>query len=206
MLKETFTTLLKKHTDNEALIVELWQEIVENHSEKERYYHTLNHLENILSQLTAVKQEIQNWDAILFTLYYHDVIYDAQKSDNEEKSAEFAENRMSKASIPVAIIQLCKTQILATKSHQTSSNPDTNYFTDADLSILGQSWEQYLLYCDNVRKEYSIYPDSLYNPGRTKVLSHFLEMERIFKTDFFHNKYEESAKMNIKKEIKQINN
>ena len=90
MLKETFIGLLRNYADNESLIVELWDEIEENYSSESRYYHTLQHLENLMEQLTAVKEEIQNFDMVLFTLFYHDITYNSLKSDNEEKSAELA--------------------------------------------------------------------------------------------------------------------
>ena len=76
-----------------------------------------------------------------------------------------------------------------------------NLFTDADFSILGAHWETYSIYSQNVRKEYSIYPDLVYNPGRKKVLKHFLEMTRIYKTDYFYSKLEELAKCNLLGEL-----
>ena len=204
MLKETFIELLTNYTDNESLKNKLWTEIDKNYSSKKRHYHTLEHLNNLLYQLTAVKSEIKNWETILFTLFYHDIIYNSLKSDNEEKSAELAEKRMKQLSVSTDKIELCKKQILATKSHIKSTDSDTNYFTDADLSVLGQNWETYLLYCKNVRKEYSIYPALVYNPGRKKVLNHFLSMDRIFKTDFFYKKFEVQAKQNLQQEIELL--
>jgi predicted metal-dependent HD superfamily phosphohydrolase len=204
VLKEIFIELLTKYTDNDRVRNELWTEIEKNYSSKKRHYHTLEHLDNLLSQLTDVKSEIQNWETILFTLFYHDIIYNSIKSDNEEKSAELAEKRMKQISVSKDKIELCKKQILATKSHIRSTDNDTNYFTDADLSVLGQNWETYLLYYKNVRKEYSIYPALVYNPGRKKVLNHFLSMDRIFKTDFFYNKFETQAKLNLQQEIESL--
>ena len=204
MLKETFLELLITYTDNKNLVNELWDEIETNYSSKKRYYHTLQHLESLLIQLMKIKGEISNWEAILFTLYYHDIVYNPLKSNNEEKSAELAEKRMKKISVPDDTIQLCKKQILATKSHSKSSDTDTNYFTDADLSILGQNWEKYSLYYKNVRKEYRIYPDLIYNPGRKKVLNHFLKMDAIFKTDIFHKIFEVQAKQNIRQEMELL--
>ncbi|MGJ8734468.1 MAG: HD domain-containing protein [Cellulophaga sp.] len=201
MLKETFIELLTKYTDNDSLKNELWTEIEKNYSSKKRHYHTLLHLDNLLSHLTNVKSEIQNWEAILFTLFYHDIIYNSIKLDNEEKSAELAEKRMKQISVSNDKIELCKKIILATKSHIKSTDSDTNYFIDADLSVLGQNWETYLLYCKNVRKEYSVYPDLVYNIGRKKVLNQFLKMDRIFKTDYFFNKFNKQAKNNVQKEI-----
>lgn len=187
------------------LIAELWNEIEAYYSGEKRHYHTLDHLDNLLDQLSAVKSEIQNFETILFTLFYHDIIYDSLKSDNEEKSAELAETRMTQLAVPDQMIALCKEQILATKSHVQSADSDTNYFTDADLSILGQDWKDYSRYSQNVRKEYSIYPDLVYNAGRKKVLEHFLSMDPIFKTEYFYHKFENQAKENIQKEIELLN-
>lgn len=204
MLKETFIELLANYTEDDSLSQKLWTEIEKSYSDKKRHYHTLAHLDNLLIQLTEVKSEIKNWNANLFTLYYHDIIYNSLKSDNEEKSAELAAKRMKQVSVPVSTIELCSNQILATKSHVKSADSDTNYFTDADLSVLGQRWDVYTQYYKNVRKEYSIYPDFVYNPGRKKVLNHFLSMDRIFKTEYFYNKFEVQAKLNLQMEIELL--
>lgn len=201
MLKETFIELVTGYTDNNNLKNDLWAEIEKNYSSKKRHYHTLQHLDNLLSELNDVKEKIHNWEAVLFTLYYHDIIYNTLKLDNEEKSAAFADERMKQIGVPNETIELCTKQILATKSHIKSDKSDTNYFTDADLSVLGQDWDNYSIYYKNIRKEYSIYPDLVYNPRRRKVLNHFMEMDRIYKTDFFYNKYEVQAKLNLQKEM-----
>ncbi len=201
MLQETFIRLLQNYTAKENTINELWNEIVQNYTSPTRHYHTLQHLENLLLQLTDIKDLIQNWHTILFTLYYHDIIYKASASDNEEKSAALATKRMQQLGVNDEAILCCQKQILATKTHLKATDSDTNYFTDADLSILGQNWEIYAQYYKNVRKEYAIYPDIVYNIGRRKVLSHFLSMERIFKTDFFFHHFEAQAKLNLQREI-----
>ena len=108
---------------------------------------------------------------------------------------------MEQISVNKETIQRCNRHILATKTHSLSEDSDTNYFTDADLSVLGKEWKLYTVYYINVRKEYSIYPDLMYNSGRKKVLTHFLEMNRIFKTDYFYRKFEEQAKENISREL-----
>lgn len=198
-LKHTFIDLVSRHNCENHEVY--WNEIVDHYSNKDRHYHTLDHLNNLLNQLNNVKSLVSDWDTILFTLYYHDFVYNAKKSDNEEVSAKEAEKRMKVLGIPDPTIEKCKQQILATKTHQINSDQDTNLFTDADLSILGQSWENYENYYKGVRQEYNIYPDLIYKPGRKKVLQHFLSMDRIFKTDYFFDKFEQQARINLVKEI-----
>ena len=158
-------------------------------------------LYRIWKQLVEIKPKIKEWDTALFAMYYHDVIYNSLKTNNEEKSAEFAANRLQSISVPDATIKDCVLQILATKKHAECDDSDINYFTDADLSILGMSWDLYAEYYKNVRKEYSLYTDLIYVPGRKKVLQHFLQMERIFKTDHFFNKFELQARENMQQEL-----
>jgi predicted metal-dependent HD superfamily phosphohydrolase len=203
MLKETFTDLAKGYSDDLEQVDRLWEELVSFYSKENRHYHDLSHLENIFLQLKAIREHISDWDAILFSLLYHDVIYEAEKSDNEEQSADLAEKRMQQLKVPSERIQKCREHILATKKHNLQTDTDTNYFTDADLSILGQDWESYLAYARNVRKEYAVFPDAMYNAGRTKVLKHFLQMDRIFKTAYFHSRLEEQAKENMRREMEE---
>jgi predicted metal-dependent HD superfamily phosphohydrolase len=201
MLKDIFLQLTNKYCGDAGVIKECWIEIEANYSKKKRHYHTLAHLENLFGQLENVKEHIKDWDTILFTLFYHDVIYDVLKKDNEEQSAILAEKRLIQFGVNAYKIEKCKNQIIATKRHLQNENNDTNYFTDADLSILGADWEQYCKYFNSVRKEYSIYPNIIYNPGRKKVLQHFLSMDRIYKTNYFYDKFEMQAKLNMQKEI-----
>ena len=202
MLKSTFFELIFKHNSNLELAEKLWVELVKEYSSKKRYYHSLTHLDNLLIQLTKIKSDINDWDTVLFSLFYHDIIYNAKSQKNEENSAELAKRRLLEIGYAQLKTEHCFKQIIATKSHEVSSNNDTNLFTDADLSILGADWPIYNKYTKQVRKEYSIYPDFMYKPGRKKVLKHFLEMERIFKTDYFYKKFEIQARKNIEQELK----
>jgi len=200
-LKERFSENCLPFTQDQHLIEKLWSEIERNYSQKGRHYHNLEHLENMFSEIDGIKDHISNYSNISFSVFYHDVIYDASSKSNEENSAKFAKERLQQLNINESDISEVYHQILATKAHQSSDAQDLSYLLDADLSILGKDLETYIDYTKKIRKEYSIYPDLLYKPGRKKVLKHFLEMENIFKTDYFREKYEEQAKKNIEFEI-----
>jgi len=200
-LNSIFSNLISKYSDNEILKTDYWKEIEQSYSQKNRKYHNLIHLENMILELEEVKDKISDSYSMLFSIFYHDIIYKATSKDNEEKSAEKAKIRLEKLNIPNNKITRIYNQILATKSHTKSKDSDTNFLLDADLAILGQDWKIYENYTQQIRKEYSIYPDFMYKPGRKKVLIHFLEFEEIFKTDYFKGKYEEKARENIKQEI-----
>lgn len=203
-LNSIFADLISKFSDNEKLKTDYWQEIEKSYSQKSRKYHNLTHLENMILELENVKEETSDYDVMLFSVFYHDIIYKATSKDNEEKSAEVAKKRLEKINISSERITKIYNQILATKSHKRSDDSDTNFLLDADLAILGKDWKVYENYIQQIRKEYSIYPDFLYNPGRKKVLTHFLQFDEIFKTDHFKEKYEKMARENIQREIPML--
>lgn len=205
MLKEIFNSLMQRYTNDLQIIDRRWKEIELAYSAPKRYYHTLTHLASLITELDAYNEEIDKWDTVLFSVFYHDIVYNTLQQDNEEQSAQLAVERMSELHFPPPVIADCKEQILATRSHEISEHNDTNLFTDADLAILGKDPESYRTYAAQIRKEYRIYPDIVYKPGRQKVLQHFLAMPRIYKTDLFANKYEQQARENIALELSEFN-
>jgi predicted metal-dependent HD superfamily phosphohydrolase len=131
-------------------------------------------------------------------------VYNVLRKDNEERSAEIARLRLPKTGLATEEISLCRQYILATKSHIKSDDHEMNLFTDADLAILGSDQAGYLVYVQQIRKEYKYFPDVLYKPGRKKVLQHFLNMPAIYKTKEFSAKYEQQARTNLSLELEMI--
>ena len=130
MIESTYIELIQEYGVNDNLANELWSEINANYSKSNRHYHNLHHLEDLHLQLKSVKSRIDNWQVILFTLFYHDIVYKATKKDNEEKSAELAKRRMTQIGVSKKNIGLCFDQIIATKTHKSKSNSDTNFLTE----------------------------------------------------------------------------
>ncbi|MBW1655340.1 HD domain-containing protein [Flavobacterium quisquiliarum] len=198
-LKEIYSDLLSNIGFSKNEIQHNWLDLEKVYSKKSRHYHNLTHLKEMIASFETYRDKLQNPDEILFSIFYHDFVYSASKKDNELKSAEFAF-----AILPENVNlnkQLVFNAICATQQHQHNSIEDINWLIDFDLKILAKDWEDYKIYFEQIRKEYRIYPDFLYKPGRAKALKHFLENEFIFQTDEFRSLYEEKARINIEKEI-----
>jgi predicted metal-dependent HD superfamily phosphohydrolase len=204
MFEEIFRQECRMFISEEEIVRRLWKEIETAYSDPARYYHNLTHLDHIALQLGEVKDKLNNWLVIVLSVAYHDIVYNTIKQDNEEKSADLAFARLGTAGLPRQQAEQCRHYIVATKSHELSSDTDCNYFTDADLAILGADDHSYKQYSRQIRKEYKYYPDFLYRVGRRKVLTHFLNKDKIFKTSYFQNKYEEKARANILNELQLL--
>ncbi|MFH6934881.1 hypothetical protein [Flavobacterium sp. FlaQc-30] len=198
-LKEIYYELLSNIGFSANDIQQNWLDLEKAYSKKSRHYHNLIHLQEMIESFEIYKGKLQNPDEILFSIFYHDFVYSASKKDNELKSAEYA-----LAILPENVSlnkQLIFDAICATQQHQQNAIEDINWLIDFDLKILAKDWDDYKIYFEQIRKEYRIYPDFLYKPGRAKALKHFLENAFIFQTEEFRNLYEGKARINIEKEI-----
>jgi predicted metal-dependent HD superfamily phosphohydrolase len=84
-LKDDFTERLLRHEVVEDRANELWQEVVAAHTSSSRHYHTLQHLEDLHAKLSEIKASLQNFDAVLLAIVYHDFVYRVSRKDNGAK-------------------------------------------------------------------------------------------------------------------------
>lgn len=198
-LKEKFTELLVNIGFDEKAIEKNWFDLEKAYSKKSRHYHNLTHIKDMIECFEMYLDKLQFPNEVLYSIFYHDYIYVSSKKDNELKSAEYAVKILPKEinlNSKLVFDMICATQL-----HQHNEIKDVNWIIDFDLKILARDWNQYQIYFEQIRKEYRIYPDFLYKPGRAKALKHFLEYEFIFQTDEFRGLYEKKARFNIEKEI-----
>lgn len=175
------------------------------YDEGKRHYHNISHIIQLVSLQQEYAGHIRDNEVVLFSIFFHDIIYHARQSDNEEKSAAAAVTHLQQIGFPAHRTAAVNDFIIATKTHiNAQNNPDLDYFLDFDLQILGASPEAYRQYAQQIRAEYSSYPDLVYKPGRRKVLQHFLDMPAIFSTPAFRELYEESARNNIRAEMNTL--
>jgi predicted metal-dependent HD superfamily phosphohydrolase len=150
-------------------------------------------------------------------LWLHDIIYDTNSADNEERSAEFASSFLGKLTISPKRTERVKELILATKNvgreskgesgRETAGSGDTAdmdsaHIRDIDLSVLGAPPSEYKDYIEAVRKEYAQYNEKQFNEGRVSFLRQFLEKDRIYSTDYFFARFEARARDNLFRELK----
>jgi predicted metal-dependent HD superfamily phosphohydrolase len=180
----------------------VWGSVVRKYSVGDRFYHNLGHIAEMLRLIKSHQEQIQDYESVCFAVWFHDVIYDTRRRDNEERSAEFAGEAMQHLHAPPEVIRRTKDLILATKRHQADGlNSDAEVFLDADLSILGKPERVYLEYSKAIRREYAWVPESIYREKRKEVLQGFLTRERIYFNDDMRARFEAPARQNLAREL-----
>lgn len=204
-LKQTWQELMSRYCTNEALINSEFDKLLDQYSAPGRYYHNLQHLEALLALQRAYAADIRNNEVLQLAIFYHDIIYNVLQSDNEEQSALAAGAFLQQTTFPPYQIIMVMDYIRATKTHTGDGHDeDLDFLLDFDLSILGSPAGVYGQYAQQIRQEYSIYPDEVYTAGRKKVLAHFLEKPVIYRTAVFREQYEAQARRNIATELQGL--
>lgn len=201
--KENFSIMLEKLHCPEKQIEILWDDLFHLYQGKKRHYHNLSHLNAMFNEMKRFENDLNDPEILAFSIWYHDIIYNASKSNNEEMSAKKAFDILTELQVKNSRIKKCFDQIIATKSHKIhdTKNIDVMYLLDFDLEVLGRDWSEYETYSKQIRNEYSIYPWFMYKKGRKKALISFLERDHIYQTPFYRDKLEQIARDNIQKEI-----
>ena len=189
-----------------AILKALWQDIGVRYNESQRAYHSLQHIQQLFTQFEQIKHHLNESHIIALVLFYHDVIYEPTRSDNELKSAEYAVETL-RPYLSAAQCQYIYALIMMTANHKLAEcsnaqkNFDSAYLLDMDLSILGASWSEYEQYAQAVRQEYAYVSNPDYRDGRRAVLTELLAHPKLYLTDYY-DRLEKQARQNIKREIK----
>jgi predicted metal-dependent HD superfamily phosphohydrolase len=165
-----------------------------------RHYHTLKHLYDCITEFRAVKTLCDNPLDVEQALWFHDACYDPKGLDNELSSIHQTADLYFGHDYFDEMYKL----IMATKTHEPTTDPDVGLVLDVDLSILGKSPQVYDEYAYNIRKEYYFVDEVTFNTKRIQVLNKFLNRQNIYNHRYFQTRYEQQARLNIRNEIMKL--
>ena len=174
------------------------------YSEPWRKYHTLQHLGECLTLFASVAHNAERPAEVEAALWFHDAVYELRAGDNEEQSASWAKSALLAAGVNQAAAARTAQLVLATKHTAVPSLPDGQLLVDIDLSILGAAVDRFQEYEEQVRAEYSFVPDATFKAKRAEILQSFLARPRIYSTEHFHAKLEQSARSNLARSLAAI--
>ncbi len=171
--------------------------LLDGYGESPRYYHTLEHIEHCLRMFDACKSRLQQPDAVELAVWFHDVVFEPGRCDNERLSADLY-LQYSAGVHDEATRDLVDRLIMATLHNGDSlTDADAAYMVDIDLSSFGLSWQEFLRDSENLRRENAHLDDAEYYRKQTGFQSCLLSRDRFFRSDFFAGRYEQRARENL---------
>lgn len=180
---------------------DVFAQLVSAYGEPHRHYHNLSHIEHCLREFDEAAGLAEFPDEVELAIWLHDVVYDPKASDNEEKSALWALEILTRSGCADPVRVRVRDLILATRHKEPPASADAALLVDIDLSILGQSPEAYDTYETSIRAEYSWVPETIYVAGRARILAGFLDRPCLYFTEPFETKYGPRARLNLMRAV-----
>jgi len=172
------------------------------YGEPQRRYHTLAHVEALLRWLAHWQSLAREPRLIDAAIWFHDAVYDARRSDNEQRSAELARVELAALGWAATDVERVAALVLATQHHQAQAgDTDAWLFLDLDLSVLAQSPAHYATYAAAIRAEHEWVDEARYRKGRSAVLRSFLDRAAIYRTPELRAAWEAAARTNLSAEL-----
>lgn len=175
---------------------------MERYAASQRAYHTIRHVEECLACLDRVRDAAARPAEVELALWFHDVIYDPRRNDNEARSADMATRAILEAGGRDALAARIDVLIVATADHSPAEDPDTRLLLDIDLSILGAPDARFDEYERQIRQEYAWVPSADYQAARGRFLTSMLERRRIYQTEALEE-LEAPARINLRRALAQ---
>ncbi|KAF5827259.1 hypothetical protein DUNSADRAFT_1054 [Dunaliella salina] len=149
----------------------------------------------------------QNQVVIALAVFFHDIVYDAKRNDNELMSIEVFKQFAADISLEQQLLDRVGLFIAATIAHAVPAQARSHHLTlflDFDLAILGMPPETYDEYAQQIRQEYIHFPDDAYASGRAAVLSKFSGRDTLFFHKSMQERFEAQARENVVREIRAL--
>ncbi|WP_334527512.1 HD domain-containing protein [Bradyrhizobium sp. AZCC 2230] len=177
------------------------EELAAAYAAPNRHYHNLSHIEDCLAALARVDGlSAAERETLTEALWWHDVVYDPTRSDNEERSAALAEQHV-RAGLRPEVGRL----IRLTKTHDVGAGDRLGaILISIDLSILGTDPARYDAYAVAIRREFGHVSEGDYRTGRARVLRHFAVRPVIFPDPDFAAVYDQQARDNLARELASL--
>ncbi len=178
-----------------------WSALVAAWSEPHRSYHDLRHLAAVLGLVDGLAGAAGDPAAVRLAAWYHDVVYDPQRNDNEAVSAGRAKAGL-RGLVPDERVAEVERLVLLTATHEPADD-DANgaVLCDADLAVLAGPPDAYAGYASSVRAEYGHLSDAQFTAGRIAVLERLLELPRLYRVPAIADEWEPRARANVTAEL-----
>ncbi|POX50282.1 hypothetical protein C3489_22865 [Streptomyces sp. Ru71] len=173
--------------------------------EPQRHYHTLTHLTAVLDHVDTLQAYAENPDLVRLAAWFHDAVYQPDRSENEERSARLAERALPEAGLSQEKTAEVARLVRLTVGHDPADDDrDGQVLCDADLAILAAPPSAYAAYTAAVREEYHFVPNDAFRAGRSDVLRHLLALPRLFSTPYGQEHWEATARYNMSAELEML--
>jgi predicted metal-dependent HD superfamily phosphohydrolase len=189
---------------------QVFDDVVGRHREPHRRYHGVRHVVWVIRHVHELADSCGPVDlpTVIAAAFFHDAVYDARATDNEERSALLAERLLRSLGWDGSDAGAAARMIRRTAGHTAPGNEviaaDDQVLLDADLAILGADPAAYDAYVTGVRAEYGHLDAAAWTVGRSAVLQSLLARPHLYHTVAGVERWESRARANLTAELSAL--
>ena len=170
-----------------------------------RHYHDVRHVRWVVDHARRLAAErtltTDQIDRLVAAAFFHDVVHDARRDDNEIASAAVARRALTELDWPVDAIDHVAAMIAATAEHGPVHDETTAVLLAADLAVLAADPARYGDYLRAVRREHAHLDDRAWAAGRAAFVRSTLARDTIFPAALGLDAWERRARANLTAEL-----
>src|SRR5882757_1186591 len=95
-LRDNWKNLTSRCTDDCGQAEAVFAMLCKMYSAKNRFYHNLHHIAEMIRLIDSHRDSIADIDTLYFATWFHDAVYNAKSTSNEEKSSALALKELTK--------------------------------------------------------------------------------------------------------------
>ena len=191
-------------------------ELKKRHEEPHRFYHTWEHIVELLDRLfeyhASGSLPDEDFAVLGAAILFHDSVYEVNRTyypDNETRSASYARDVLLPRGVKPNRVNRVYAAVQSTGHASGRSedfrDPVSDVLHDLDLAILAAKPERYALYVTDILAEFGIYPGAEFRQKRAEFLRGLLDKDdALFRTEYGRQKFLETARRNVTEELARI--
>jgi predicted metal-dependent HD superfamily phosphohydrolase len=197
----------QRHLGTSAVAEEWFDEVLGAYRAAGRHYHGVRHVGWVVRHVEtlAAEHHVDDVAATVAAAFFHDVVYDPRRDDNEAESAAMAARAVRDIGWDATVGRHVTELVLATAGHDVDGvDRDMAVLLAADLAVLAAEPSRYADYATAVRREYGHVDDDAWRAGRSAVLRSLLDRPHLFAPELKLDEWERRARANITSELASL--
>ena len=171
----------QKYVITTAFSEETYNDIISRWKESHRFYHNLDHLNYLITQFEIMMIDkvitMEEMNRLVVVAFFHDVIYDPKRNDNESKSVEyFLETAKESGVLKDKFIDHVCIMIMDTAKRVEPTDKLSKIFWTTDNSVLGLPVNKLIEVEHKIFLEYQWVSYDKYKEGRIAFLESSIGM------------------------------
>ena len=181
---------------NQTHCYSIFEKLSQLYTGQHRFYHGKNHIQECLDKMDQLESEPGHSGNVEIAIWFHDAIYEAGNSDNEQRSMEWFTDCACDHLNNESITEIQRL-IMVTDHKNMPGSSTEKFMVDIDLLSFSTPLDKFMADGEKIRNEFYNVSDDDFIRDQIGFLTRLLDRSSIYSTEYFVKHHEKDARSNI---------